>query len=147
MAHLPAEDHLPLFKSPLLSKQQPGYSSDSPEIVEGSVEHPKGDNNVALDREPSHDSLSDNPQFHRHAEATNAELFYDLFFVANLTVFTGVHEVTDKSTLAQYIGFFCVLWFTWYQVGLYDVRFSMDSLFERVAKALQFDVMIGFAYV
>lgn len=34
-----------------------------------------------------------------------------------------------------------------YQVGLYDVRFSVDSIFERVAKAVQFLVMIGFAIV
>ncbi|KAF2214923.1 hypothetical protein CERZMDRAFT_19998, partial [Cercospora zeae-maydis SCOH1-5] len=42
---------------------------------------------------------------------------------------------------------FCSLWFTWYQVGLYDVRFASDSLFERIAKAVQFLVMIGFAVV
>lgn len=39
------------------------------------------------------------------------------------------------------------LWFTWYQVSLYDVRFASDSLFERIAKAVQFLVMIGFAVV
>lgn len=55
----------------------------------------------------------------------------------------NVHEVNDGDTLKQYIGFFCVLWFTWYQVGLYDVRFSMDSVVERIAKAIQFLVMIG----
>ncbi len=34
-----------------------------------------------------------------------------------------------------------------YQVGLYDVRFSAESLLERAAKAIQFLVMIGFAVV
>jgi hypothetical protein len=39
------------------------------------------------------------PQFRKHEEATNGELFYDLFFVANLTVFTDFHEVNSKETL------------------------------------------------
>lgn len=59
-------------------------------------------------------SLEDEaPEFHRHKEATNAELFYDLFFVANLTVFSYVHDVNDIETLSQYAGFFVLLWFTW----------------------------------
>jgi hypothetical protein len=41
--------------------------------------------------------LQDSPEFHRHAEATSIELFYDLFFVANLTTFTNVHEVNDHK--------------------------------------------------
>lgn len=49
--------------------------------------------------------------------------------------------------MSQYVGFFCILWFTWYQVSLYDVRFSTDSVFERIAKLLQFGVMIGMAIV
>lgn len=49
-----------------------------------------------LEGESDDRAFHDHPQFHRHAEATNAELFYDLFFVANLTVFTNVHEVRDQ---------------------------------------------------
>ena len=37
------------------------------------------------------------------------------------------------------------LWFTWYQISLHDVRFAMDSAFERVCRAVQLLVMIGFA--
>jgi low temperature requirement protein LtrA len=91
--------------------------------------------------------LHDNPAYHHHAEATTAELFYDLFFVANLTTFTGLLEINDKNSLTAYIGFFSLLWLTWYQVSLYDVRFSADSVFERVAKALHFGVMVGFAVI
>lgn len=87
-------------------------------------------------------SLHDSPSFHRHAEATTAELFYDLFFVANLTTFTSVLEINDRQSLTAYIGFFSLLWLTWYQVSLYDVRFSADSVFERVAKAIHFGVMV-----
>jgi predicted tellurium resistance membrane protein TerC len=49
--------------------------------------------------------------------------------------------------LTAYIGFFALLWLTWYQVSLYDVRFSADSVFERVAKAIHFGVMVGFAVI
>ncbi|KAF2154572.1 hypothetical protein K461DRAFT_319114 [Myriangium duriaei CBS 260.36] len=90
-------------------------------------------------------SISPDPLFDRHTEATNIELFYDLFFVANLTVFSSVKEVNDGRTLSQYIGFFCILWFTWYQVSLYDVRFAKDTVFDRMAKVVQFGVMVGFA--
>jgi low temperature requirement protein LtrA len=92
-------------------------------------------------------SLHDSPAFHRHAEATTAELFYDLFFVAKLTTFTSMLEINDKRSLTSYIGFFSLLWLTWYQVSLYDVRFSADSVFERVAKAIHFGVMVGFAVI
>jgi hypothetical protein len=87
------------------------------------------------------------PAFHRHAEATTHELFYDLFFVANLTTFTSVLEINDHQSLTAYIGFFALLWLTWYQVSLYDVRFSTDSVFERIAKAIHFGVMVGFAVI
>ena len=47
--------------------------------------------------------------------------------------------------LKSYVGFFSLLWFTWFQVALYDVRFGHDSVFERVCKAIQFGVMVGLA--
>jgi hypothetical protein len=37
------------------------------------------------------------------------QLFFDLFFAANLAVFSKVHEVTNKSQLSSYIGYF------WYE--------------------------------
>lgn len=87
------------------------------------------------------------PEFQRHAETTNIELFYDLFFVANLTTFSEIHEINDSQALSAYIGFFCVLWFTWCQVSLFDVRFVADSVFERTAKAVHLGVMVGLAVV
>ncbi|KAH7073713.1 hypothetical protein BKA63DRAFT_39264 [Paraphoma chrysanthemicola] len=93
------------------------------------------------------ESLHDNPAFHRHAEATTHELFYDLFFVANLTTFTSMLEINDRHSLTAYVGFFSLLWLTWYQVSLYDVRFSSDSVFERCAKAIHFGCMVGFAVI
>ena len=38
------------------------------------------------------------PTFKRHEEASYSELFYDLFFVANLAVFTNVHEINDGDS-------------------------------------------------
>ncbi|KAK6503134.1 hypothetical protein TWF481_008169 [Arthrobotrys musiformis] len=83
----------------------------------------------------------------RHAEATWVELFYDLFFVANLTTFTDSHQINDSATLQSYIGYFAVLWFTWLQAALFDLRFGGDSLIQRIAKALQIGVMVGFSAI
>lgn len=38
-----------------------------------------------------------------------------------------------------------MIWFTWLQVTLFDTRFARDSVFERVCKAAQLSVMVGFA--
>lgn len=75
------------------------------------------------------------------------QLFFDLFFAANLTVFSQVHEVSNSEKLTSYIGYFCLLWFTWALVGLFDVRFVADSIFERIARAGHLGVMIGLAVV
>ena len=103
------------------------------------------------------------PKLIQHHEASAIQLFYDLFFVANLCTFTGVHEVNDGASkyinvetrlrlliltaLKSYIGFFGVLWFTWLQVTLFHLRLGVDSAFERICKGLQFGVMTGFAVV
>lgn len=49
--------------------------------------------------------------------------------------------------LASYVGFISILWFTWCHVSLYDVRFATDSIFERVAHACHFGVMMGLAVI
>jgi low temperature requirement protein LtrA len=91
--------------------------------------------------------MRDTPEFRRYEEATNIELFYDLFFVANLTTFTDVHDINEVPALKAYAGFFCILWFLWIQVSLFDVRFVQDSILERIGKASQFGVMVGLAIV
>lgn len=53
--------------------------------------------------------------------------------------------LTTRPALGAYIGFLGVIWFTWLQVTLFDVRFARDSVFERVCKAAQLAVMVGFA--
>lgn len=49
------------------------------------------------------------------------------------------------SALWSYIGFLSIIWFTWFQVALFDIRFAQDSIFERICKALQLATMVGFA--
>ena len=51
------------------------------------------------------------------------------------------------TALESYIGFFTLMWFTWLQTALFDVRFSNDSAYSRLCKALSFGVMTGFAVV
>ncbi|ORY65271.1 uncharacterized protein BCR38DRAFT_294854, partial [Pseudomassariella vexata] len=75
------------------------------------------------------------------------QLFYDLWFVANLEVFSSVHEVTQNTKLYSYMGYLTILWFTWFLVGLFDVRYVTDSIFERLARTVHLGVMVGFAVV
>jgi hypothetical protein len=70
-----------------------------------------------------------------------------IFSVANLTTFTSLKEINDSSSLRAYIGFFAFLWLTWFSNSLYDVRFTIDCIFERCAKLVHFGVMVGFAVV
>lgn len=133
------QSYLPLIKSPVQQREdyRPTRHDESP--------HGSEDNKVICESPCRNSTCVRCPNFRRFTKATDLELFYDLFFVANLTVFTYIHEINDGGSLEQYVGFFSILWFTWYQVSMYDVRFAMDSLFERVCKAVQFLVMMGFA--
>ncbi|KAH0523048.1 hypothetical protein TsFJ059_008102 [Trichoderma semiorbis] len=40
-----------------------------------------------------------------------------------------------------------MLWMTWLVVGLYDVRFVTDSIFERLVRAVHLGAFVGFAVV
>lgn len=41
------------------------------------------------------------PHLHRHADATPIELFFDLFFVANLSTFTATHEINNVNGIVS----------------------------------------------
>lgn len=62
-------------------------------------------------------------------------------------MFTDTHDVTDSSQLSAYAAYFIALWLTWALVGLYDVRYTTDSIFERIARAAHLGVMVGIAVV
>ncbi|RMJ25647.1 hypothetical protein PHISP_03472 [Aspergillus sp. HF37] len=102
------------------------------------------DSASAVERGPIVENEGD-PHLCRHSDATPVELFFDLFFVANLSSFTATHEINNVEALGAYVGFLGVIWFTWLQVTLFDVRFARDSIFERGCKAVQLGFMVGFA--
>ncbi|KAJ4291279.1 hypothetical protein N0V88_006281 [Collariella sp. IMI 366227] len=58
----------------------------------------------------------------RH-EASTLELFFDLFFVANLATFTTYQYIVNHSTLFAYIGFFAIIWVSWFHTVLHDNLF------------------------
>ncbi|OJK04796.1 hypothetical protein ASPACDRAFT_56231 [Aspergillus aculeatus ATCC 16872] len=80
-------------------------------------------------------------------QSSTSDIVSDLFLVADLTSFVTVHDVNSSKMLASYVGFIGILWFTWCQVSLYDVWFATDSIFERVAHACHFGVMMGLAVI
>jgi low temperature requirement protein LtrA len=44
--------------------------------------------------------------FHVRHEASMLELFFDLFFVANLATFTAYHDITTTADVLAYIGLY-----------------------------------------
>jgi hypothetical protein len=96
-------------------------------------------------QKPNDEKSLDRPEFRKNEAATNFELFYDLWFVANLNVFGGVHEISDEDTLLSFICYIILLWTTWGVTTLFDVRFTADSVLERACKAVHLGVMVGFA--
>lgn len=139
---------LRLISSPVVKNE--GFtltnSSEENTIVERKPELRAG-NSYSSSQSGPVDKSDSLPKFVKHEESTNIELFYDLFFVANLTTFSSVHDINSKKALTSYMGFFCVLWFTWCQTSLFDIRFVADSWLERIAKACHLGVMVGLAVV
>src|SRR5436305_11514767 len=56
---------------------------------------------VQFNKPNSHHRIDHIPIFKPHRESSTIELFYDLFFVANLTVFTKNYEV--KSAKGEFV--------------------------------------------
>ncbi|KAK4160524.1 hypothetical protein QBC43DRAFT_270471 [Cladorrhinum sp. PSN259] len=90
---------------------------------------------------------SDLPDFERHEEATNIEVFYDLFFAANLCVYFENQDISSVEQFATFAAYFTLLWFNWAALSMFDVRFVTDSIFERCVRAIHFGVSVGLAVV
>lgn len=58
-----------------------------------------------------------------------------------------MHEITEVDGLISYIGYFCLIWFIWALIGLFDARFITDSVLQRVARAGHLGVFVGFGVV
>lgn len=93
---------LPLFASPLEehlehhqvheydSHEHESHSGKEPTLGEGEVTTEIHQTRLAFPRMPT---------FRQREEASSIELFYDLFFVANLSSFTSVHSIDDTTSM------------------------------------------------
>lgn len=126
------------FKSPLVKDPMRRPSSAvPPDELDKDWDDPTG----------AHGELDGYPPFQRYEEPTLLEILYDLFFAANYNVFAQNQSVTNHQRFKAYVGYFSLLWGTWFVVALYDVRYVTDSMFERLARAVQLGVLVGFTVV
>ncbi|KAH6981682.1 bacterial low temperature requirement A protein-domain-containing protein [Ilyonectria sp. MPI-CAGE-AT-0026] len=110
----------------------------------------EGENLIADDHHHSESNQTGDPddsplQFTQREAASTSELFYDLWFVANLNVFATVHPIIDTENLISFVNYFLLLWITWFITTVFDARFGQDGVLERMARACHLAVMIGFA--
>jgi hypothetical protein len=106
-----------------------------------------GDDDKSSIRPESSVTLADDleqPRFSKRETSSILELFYDLWVVATLNVFTSAHEITTRDELASFLQYIFLLWTTWFLVVIYDVRFLEDSVVERLTRAVQLGVLLVF---
>jgi hypothetical protein len=51
-----------------------------------------------------------------------------------------------QPALINYLKLFTLIWFTWLATTLFDVRFSIDCVWNRFHKAIQFGIFTGFVF-
>ncbi|KAH7385431.1 bacterial low temperature requirement A protein-domain-containing protein [Phaeosphaeria sp. MPI-PUGE-AT-0046c] len=144
-AHL--KDHkkkpLRLLANPINKDVRQFLSSESGDLEKSSNGNSSDTTTLAGDGKTSRGNVI---IYKQHHEASTIELFYDLFFVANLAYFTAEHQHTDARALIDYLKLFTIMWFTWLITTLFDVRFSIDCVWNRLHKAIQFGVFTGFVF-
>jgi hypothetical protein len=86
----------------------------------------------------------DAPRFKHYDDDWTIELVYDMFLVAVLSTFTSIHGIEDGPSLRNLVAFFTILWWSWLQTVMFDVRFGVDSIYDRVFKAITLTVTMGF---
>lgn len=86
---------LPLIATPL--EQEGGHTNHHGHRSDGSLDQ---ENDLKAGGHISEIAVirDDTPAFREKEEASTIELFYDLFFVANLTSFTNVHAIDDRTS-------------------------------------------------
>lgn len=89
--------HIPLFASPLKS---PNGSPHGEHLLKQPSGHAgyASSGEVTPPSPPNHDT--DEPVLKQAHESSTIQLFYDLFFVANLTTFTNIHEIDDANSMS-----------------------------------------------
>jgi hypothetical protein len=91
---LTSRKHTPWISSPLDLNAKRALSGDDPYRAS---ETKAGERVQEFGETPLHRSDSELLVFKRHSECSTIELFYDLFFVANLATFTANHEIVDAD--------------------------------------------------
>ena len=92
--HLTHDRELPFFVTPLISEAD--KQRHEQEEGEKSL---KEDDDLSSKWFSYADLSKGDPPLKRPHESSTIQLFYDLFFVANLTTFTSVHEINDKNSM------------------------------------------------
>jgi hypothetical protein len=89
---------VPLIQNPL--DLDHGKDDSSVEVLPGQYENDKTSSSIHHEHHKHHhDRATVEPVLRYHHESSSIQLFYDLFFVANLTNFTSKHEVTDPNSM------------------------------------------------
>ena len=93
--------HLTVFATPLANKRDAAqHGHGHPEAELKAAQHAVVERHGSeTSSEKDHESVDpEEPVLKRAHEASTIQLFYDLFFVANLTTFTQVHEIDDVNS-------------------------------------------------
>ncbi|EEP79777.1 predicted protein [Uncinocarpus reesii 1704] len=123
--------------------RKPLPSASNPLVLdEIRLENRPNDHSQAPSKASQHD---EQPILKKRHATTAMELFFDLFFVANLGSFASAHEINTTENVKSYVGYIAILWFYWLQTALFDIRFYSDSVSSRTFKALHLGIMTGFA--
>jgi hypothetical protein len=69
---------------------------------------------------------------------------HQLAFIATLSAFTEQHPISSWSTLANFFGFFVLLWWGWYAQVHFDVHFETEDTVHRLFKLFQ---LTGLGYL
>ncbi|ORZ19573.1 bacterial low temperature requirement A protein-domain-containing protein [Absidia repens] len=77
--------------------------------------------------------------------ATWVELFSDVFYVGWLSSFTHSHHMVGSSSLATYVGWFVVMWWTWCSSALYSARYDNGDVMHHIYKIIDLCGLIGMA--
>lgn len=90
--------HLPWIQSPLY---EDGVDGEPPK---------QGLQTSATQQSGLSTASRDVPRFKHYDDTHTIEFVYDMFFVATLSTFTGIHGIEDTPSLGNFVGVFTVLW-------------------------------------
>lgn len=93
---------LPLYASPLEEHSEHHYGHEHKPHGHDSHSNSEiftGKEPLATEEDQTRPPHEGSPAFREREEASSIELFYDLFFVANLSSFTGTHSIDDASSM------------------------------------------------